>query len=117
MPWIGWPVTLVAVLGCRGPAAPPAGLRLTATMVGPETRLTLHAEPHLKISARLVPVLELADGSLLRFSAAGRTADSAYFAEPPSTVVAGHPDPVHGTLRASVCRDDERVCRSVRIEL
>jgi hypothetical protein len=62
-------------------------------------------------------VLELADGSRLRFTAPGLTADSAYFAEPPSTVLAGHPGLVHGTLRASVCRDDERVCRSVTVEL
>ncbi|MGN6392304.1 MAG: hypothetical protein ACTHM9_08680 [Gemmatimonadales bacterium] len=81
--------------------------------MGADTRLTLEAAPHLKINARLAPSLELSNGTVLRFTVGRLTADSAYFAEPPSATLAGRHPAVHGTLRASVCRDDEQVCRSV----
>jgi hypothetical protein len=92
-------------------------LHLTTTSSGPDTRLTLHPAPGVKVSAWLPPALELPDGTVLRFAAAGRTADSAYFAEPPSALLRGRPAAVHGTLHASICRDDEQVCRSVKLEL
>jgi hypothetical protein len=84
---------------------------------GPNTRVTLHAAPHLKINAHLVPALELGDGTVLRFHTGLRTTDSAYYAEPPSAVLPGRHTRVHGTLRASVCRDDEQVCRAVKVEI
>ena len=104
-------------LGCRAPLRPDALLYLTAGAEGPDTRVTLHAAPHLKINARLAPALELAGGTVLRFGGAPLTADSAYFSESPSALLTGRHDEVHGTLRASVCRDDEQVCRSVTLEL
>lgn len=92
-------------------------LYLTAAARGPDTQVTLHAAPHLKINARLAPALELAGGTVLRFAGTHLTPDSAYFAEPPSALLTGRHDVVHGTLRASVCRDDEQVCRSLTLKL
>ena len=99
----------------RPAAAPP--LRLTASPLGPDTRLTLHADPHLKINARVPPALELAGGGVLRFRAGRLTPDSAYYAEAPSAILPGRHTGVHGTLRASVCRDDEQLCGSLSVEL
>jgi hypothetical protein len=113
-------MTLVALglaAACSRPPTDAAPLRITATPSGAGTRLTLHAGPHLKINARLVPALELDDRTVLRFRTGLRTADSAYYAEPPSAVLPGRHPRVHGTLRASVCRDDEQVCRGVRVEI
>lgn len=117
---LGLRMTLVALgfaAACSRPPIEPAPLHVTTTSSGPDTRLTLHAEPGLKINARLAPALELPDGTVLRFDAAERTADSAYFAVPPAARLAGRHAEVHGTLRASVCREDELVCRSVTLEL
>jgi hypothetical protein len=105
----------LGALGCG--ASAPTPLSIATSRAGPDTRVTLIAEPGLKVNARLAPALELPDGRVLRFHAARLTEDSAYFAEPPSAIVPGHPDHVHGTLNASVCREDELVCRSVRLTL
>jgi hypothetical protein len=102
---------------CSRPSTEPGRLQVTTAPSGPDTRLILHAGPHLKINARLAPALELDDGTVLRFRAALLTADSSYYAEPPSAVLPGRHAQVHGTLRASVCRDDEQVCRAVRVEI
>ena len=104
-------------LGCRAP--PPAGatLRPTTAPDGPDTRVTLHAGPHLKLNARLAPALETTGGTVLRFASGRLTSDSAYFAEPPSALLPGRHDDVHGTLHVSVCQDDQLVCRSVTVEL
>ena len=102
---------------CSRPPIESGPLQVTTAPSGPDTRLILHAGPHLKINARLAPALELGDGTLLRFRTGLRSADSAYYAEPPSTVLPGQHGRVHGTLRASVCRDDEQVCRAVRVEI
>jgi hypothetical protein len=107
----------LAAVACDRPPAEPAALHIAIAPAGPDTRLTLHAEPGLKINALLAPALELADGTILRFDAAERTADSAYFATAPTARLAGRHNEVHGTLRASVCREDERLCRSVTLSL
>jgi len=104
-------------LGCRQPPRAEAPLHLTTSAAGSDTRVTLHAGPHLKINARLAPALELAGGTVLRFSTGRLTPDSAYFAEPPSALLVGRHDHVRGTLHASVCGVDEQVCRSVTVEL
>ncbi len=108
---------LALAAACSRPPIESGPLRLTTAPSGPDTRLTLHAAPHLRINARLAPALELGDGTLLRFRTGLRTADSAYFAEPPSTVLPGHHAQVHGILRASICRDDEQICRAVKVEI
>jgi hypothetical protein len=108
---------LIAVFACAPPDTPAAPLRVALAPDGPDTRLTLLAPPGAKVNARLVPALELADGTILRFAAGRLTADSAYFAEPPTARLPGRYDRIHGTLRASVCGADELVCRSVSVEL
>jgi hypothetical protein len=113
-------MTLVAIglaTACSRPPTESGPLQVTTAPSGPDTRVTLHPAPHLKINARLAPALELGDGTVLRFNTGLRTADSAYYAEPPSAVLPGRHARVHGTLRASVCRDDEQVCRAVRVEI
>jgi hypothetical protein len=117
----GFVSTVIVAIGlaaaCSRTPIEPGALQVTAVPTGPNTRLTLHAAPHLKINARVAPALELDDGNLLRFRIGIRTPDSAYYAEPPSAVLPGRHARVHGTLRASVCRDDEQVCRVVRAEI
>lgn len=100
----------------RSPGEPPP-LRLEATRGERGTQLSIIARAGLKISARLAPALELTDGTVLRFSSPALTADSAYFAEPPSAQLGGDHRQVHGTLRASVCDAGASVCRSVVIQL
>ena len=105
-------LTLVAACTTSGPTPP---LRLHAVARDGATRLTLIAAAHYRINARLTPALELRDGRVLRFDGI-RTPDSAYFAEPPAATW-GDAEIPHGRLRASVCRDDESVCRSVAHDL
>jgi hypothetical protein len=104
------------MLGC-GQAGGRPGLRLEASRVESNTRLTLIPDAGLKISARLPPALEFSDGSVLRFTSLRLTPDSAYFAEPPAAWLRGRPREVHGTLHASVCDAGAAVCRSVVIRL
>jgi len=111
-----WSGIVLLALGC-GPAQPTAPLRLESTPAGPDTRLTLIPAFHIKLSARVKPALELADGSVLRFDSADLTADSAYFASPPTATLRGRHEDVRGTVRASVCEDDTPVCRSLVLEL
>jgi len=103
--------------GCR--AGPPrdAPVSLSSDTDGPDTRLTLEAAPDFRISVRPAPALELVGGTVLRFAGTALTTDSAYFAEPPTALLPGHHSRVHGTLRASVCQDNEQICRSVKLEL
>jgi hypothetical protein len=108
---------LIAAAGCSKAPRTDGPLHLVTKASGPDTRLTLYAAPHLKVSAQVAPALELRDGGVLRFRTGRRTADSAYFAEPPSAVLPGRHESVHGTLRASVCRDDEQICRSLSVEI
>ncbi|MEP6687610.1 MAG: hypothetical protein ABJC36_04625 [Gemmatimonadales bacterium] len=113
-------LTLLALglaAACGRPAMEAGPLHLTTSPAGSDTRLTLHADTGFRINARLVPALELADGTVLRFNSAERTADSAYFTTPPTARLAGRHDQVHGTLRASVCQADERVCRGITLSL
>ena len=78
---------------------------------GPPLRLV--AAPGVRINARLKPALELYDGTVVRFDSPHVTADSAYYAAPPT---AAPPRGAHrGTLRASICRSGEGICQSVRL--
>ena len=115
--WRWLPLLALALSAACGRPAQPAALRLATSPAGPDTRLTLHAQPGIQINARLAPALELADGTVLRFAGTERTADSAYFTAPPTARLAGRHARVHGTLRASVCRADEQVCRSITLPL
>jgi hypothetical protein len=104
----------VLVAACTGSQEP---LHLTVVAQGPDTRLNLIASPELRINAQVKPALELADGTVLRFDSGSLTADSAYFAAPPTTLLPGHHTRVRGTLRASVCALGELVCRSITVKL
>ncbi len=112
-------LALLAACASERPRAPDAArpLALRTVPAGDSLRLVLEAAPGWKINARVKPVLESADGSLLRFDAPGLTPDSAYFAEPPVAVVAAHGGHrrIRGTLRASVCAAGEAVCRVVTL--
>ena len=96
------------VVACGGAAcvAAPPPVRVAA---GPP--LTLAAAPGVRINARLKPVLELADGTVLRFDSPALTPDSAYFAAAPT--IAPPVGTRRGALRVSVCLPRERVCRLV----
>src|SRR5438874_10988563 len=97
--------TLAAVASCHGRPA------LVALEAGPPLRLM--AAPGVRINARLKPALELDGGMVLRFDSPYLTADSAYFAAPPT---AARPSgPRRGTLRVSVCPSGERLCRSLEM--
>jgi hypothetical protein len=108
-------LTLLLTAACA--AEPGAPLRLESAAVGADTRLTLIPDSHIKLSARVKPALELADGRILRFDTADLTADSAYFASPPTATLPGRHRRVHGTVRASVCENDTPVCRSLVLAL
>ena len=97
------------------PAAPP--LRLESAPAGSDTRLTLVPASNLKLSARVKPALELADGRVVEFDSPDLTADSAYFASPPAATLPGRLERVRGTVRASVCENDAPVCRSLELRL
>lgn len=99
------------------PSSPAGPLRLEASRAGAGTRLELSATPGVKINARLKPALELTDGTVLRFDSPHLTPDSAYFADPPATLMNGRHSQVHGTLRASVCDAHQTVCRTITEKL
>ena len=54
------------IAGCADRSGPDALLRVTTAPAGADTRLSLHAAPHLKINARVAPALELTDHSVIR---------------------------------------------------
>jgi hypothetical protein len=104
------------LVGCAERRSP-TPITLTISPAGMDTRVAVKAAAGLKINARLKPALEMADGMVLRFDSPQLTPDSAYFAEPPSALLAGCHDRVRGTLHASVCGVNEQVCRSVTVQL
>lgn len=107
-------MALVAVVACGTSADAP--IRVVRQQSPAGVRLTLVANPAVQINAQLKPALELKDGSILRFDAAGISADSAYFTVPPELLLpAGVP--ARGKIRASVCDSGESVCRLVMIAL
>jgi hypothetical protein len=112
------PATLGVVLlvSCSSAPDSPAPLRVVYAPAGDSTRLTLVPSAGFRINARLKPALELPDGTVLRFDSPSLTADSAYFAEPPSASMAGPRHEAKGTLRASIC-GKEPACRGVVLKL
>jgi len=114
---LAFPTVVLVALGCDHTQNPPPPLRLQVERSGDNTRLALVAAPGVLISARLRPALELPNGAVLRFDGAWRSPDSAYFAGPPTAVLAGRRDAVSGTVHASICLESERVCRSVSLKL
>ncbi len=115
-PWLRGCLLLTAyfLTACR----PETSLvRLVVQAGAAETRLTLVATPGARINARLKPALEFEDGTVLRFDSPHLTPDSSYFSDAPIATVAGGFRRIHGTLRASVCPEGEKVCRTVEQEI
>jgi len=105
---------LVATAACQGPGGRAGGAGRAPLVVfeaGPPLRLM--AAPGVRINARLKPALELEGGMVLRFDSPYLTADSAYFAAPPTAALPSGPR--RGTLRVSVCPSGERLCRSLEM--
>jgi hypothetical protein len=109
-------VGMSLLLACSRRPDPAAPLSVKYSPAGDSTRITLLPSAGIRINARLKPALELPDGTALRFDSPRLTADSAYFAEPPSAFVAGPRKDVRGRIRASIC-GDEPACRGVVLEL
>ena len=63
-----------------------------------------------RINGRVSPALESPTGQVILLNKGRRSPDSTYFVDPPWARV---PKGTHfrGTLRASVCRTDEALCR------
>jgi hypothetical protein len=109
----------IAILStsCSPDAGPAPLLRIETEPGNTHTRLTLIPAASIQLNARVKPALELPDGSVLRFDGPELTADSSYFAQPPTAVLPGRHRSVRGTLRASICENDTPVCRSLVLEL
>ena len=105
---------LVSACAIR-PAGEPAAVRLVATAIASGFRLTLLPAPGARINARLKPVLELDGGQRLQFDAASITADSAYFAVPPTAELRSRRARLQGVLRVGVCPAGLNVCRSLAV--
>jgi hypothetical protein len=103
----------VLALLCCAPAKSPL-IRIAREPAPAGTRLRLLPSPGARINARLRPALERPGYPTLRFGSNSLTDDSAYFSAPPELVLSGDP---HGTIRASVCPEGERVCRMVELEV
>jgi hypothetical protein len=108
----------IAVLGlAAGAACRSVPFRFEVEHGTPTSRFRLVAAPGARINARLKPALELADGTVLRFDSPHLTADSAYFADAPTTRGAPPEEAHGGVVRASVCPSKERVCRSYEVSV
>jgi hypothetical protein len=105
--------SLLALTACgHSPAAAPVNLE--ARLDGGEAVLAVVPAGDLRINARVPPAIELAAGGIVRLARGRVSMDSSYFLEPPWEVrPAGVP--IRGTLRVSLCRPDEAVCRSAML--
>jgi hypothetical protein len=106
---------MLLMVGCGGPAGLPLRVETTHTPAG--IQLALLAPAGARINARLAPALELTDGRVLRFSASELTTDSTYFTSPPMLTLPAIEHTPHGVIRAGVCLQGERVCRTIELAL
>ena len=105
--------SLLAVTACGfSPAANPVSLQVRSN--GGEAILAVVPAGDSRINARVPPAIELTSGGLVRLARGRVSADSSYFQEPPWEL---RPPgvPIRGTLRVSICRPDEAVCRSSQL--
>jgi len=114
---LGLALVIVAVSRSAQAQTNAQPLAVRAEPTDSATRLVLVAAPGWKINARVKPALELPSGAIVRFDAPQLTADSAYFAEPPTARILGRVATVRGMLKASVCAVGEQVCRVVTLKL
>ena len=98
---------MIAACATRQPDDP---VHLASALRGGRPILTVVTAPGYRVNARVPPAFELAAGPVIRLDR-GRVSPDSFFAEPPW---APEPRdvPRRGTLRASVCRTDESLCRS-----
>ena len=91
---------------------------LTVVASGPRSArvLRLDAAPGARINARLLPVLELRDGTRVSFTSDALDADSSYFAASPTATVRST-RATRGTLLASVCPASARVCLQAKLDV
>lgn len=99
-----------ALLVAAGCGHEPVPVKLGVEPGAAVTRIWLEPAPGWKINALLPPAFEPVGGPPVRFTAPGRTADSAYYLEPPVALVPGG-GPPRGILRVSLCAAGEQVCR------
>ncbi len=120
---IGCAIALAAAAAaCRRDVPAPVtaiitGPQLTFEPSGRGTLVRLIVPDSQEINARIPPAIELSDGSVLRFAAAGVTPDSAYYTEAPVAWLSYPADTLHGLLRAGICNRGELVCRAVKVRL
>jgi len=86
---LGLALVIVAVSRTAQAQTNAQPLAVRAEPTDSATRLVLVAAPGWKINARVKPALELPSGAIVRFDAPQLTADSAYFAEPPTARILG----------------------------
>jgi hypothetical protein len=102
------------VMAVAVPAQDVVPLRLVPTVREGRPALALAVDPGVHVSARAVPVLELADGGRVPIGRGRVSADSAWFTE-----AAWAPRPsgarVRGILRVAYCRPAERFCRTAAV--
>jgi hypothetical protein len=98
------------LLGACGPSRADQPVRLHLDAGDGTPILSAVPVAGYRVNGRVPPALELATGQVIRLDSGQRSADSAYFVEPPWARL---PEgvPLRGTLRASVCRTDEALCR------
>ncbi len=108
------PLASLAVVAACGYSPAPTPVKLQAGSHAGEAILAVVPADDLRINARVPPAIELAAGGIVRLARGRVSMDSSYFLEPPWEV---RPPgvPIRGTLRVSVCRADETVCRSVML--
>ena len=118
---VGISVLAMATLACsKGPRtgiiASSDLVSLVASVSGGKHTLRLDAAPGARINARLPPVLALRDSTRVTFASASLTSDSSYFIDSPTTSL-NTVKATRGTLLASVCPANLRVCLSVTLDV
>lgn len=108
---------LLVGVGCARRAGGHDGLvRLEVAPSAAGAVLTLIPAPGARINAKNRPVLELKNGIRLEFNQDALTADSGYFAAPPTAAFPGK-GRLTGVLRIGVCPAGENVCLPLTIPI
>lgn len=102
----------LALAACAPDA--PTYARLLGRVEGDSVRIVLLAQPGVRVSALQPPRLESSRFPGLVFAGALDPSDSTYFTGPLEASAPGAAGRIRGELVASVCVNDERVCRVVR---
>ncbi len=117
-----WLIVLASVLGASchavtdGIIAQSELLSMVASGPRSARQLRLDAAPGVRINARLLPMLELSDGTRVTFTSDALDADSSYFTASP-TATLHLTRATRGTLLASVCPAAARVCLQAKLDI